>query len=125
VTAMKPPSPQGISALLAVPEGPALFPRVIIGYDEKGFPCLADDCPECTATALIVNEWNAVECLSCSWREFEPDSPRASDAAPLESTCGFCDEHLTLRLGEWMDDCYGSACTDTSAAFVPHKPEED
>lgn len=53
--------------------------RYIIDWDEKGFPCLADDCPnpKCGATALIVNEWNAVECLTCAWREFEPDDPRA------------------------------------------------
>ena len=51
--------------------------RVIIDYDEQGFPCLADDCPECGATALIVNEWNAIECLTCTWREFGPDDDRA------------------------------------------------
>ena len=56
---------------------PVPHPRHIIGYDEKGFPCLGDDCPRCAATALIINEWNAAECLSCSWREFGPDSPRA------------------------------------------------
>ena len=59
-------------------------PRIVIGHDEKGFPCLADDCPQCSATALIINEWNAVECLSCSWREFEPDDPRAADTPPRE-----------------------------------------
>ena len=52
-------------------------PRHIVGYDEKGFPCLGDDCPRCGATALIINEWDAAECLSCSWREFGPDSSRA------------------------------------------------
>jgi hypothetical protein len=60
--------------------------RVIIDYDEKGFPCLADDCPECEATALIVNEWNAVECLTCAWREFGPDDDRADDEKyPVEA----------------------------------------
>lgn len=51
--------------------------RHVIDYDDKGFPCLGSDCPECNATALIINEWDAVECLSCSWREFGPDDARA------------------------------------------------
>jgi hypothetical protein len=62
--------------------------RHVIDWDDKGFPCLADDCPDpkCGATALIINEWNAVECLSCSWREFEPDDARADyDKWPDES----------------------------------------
>jgi hypothetical protein len=62
--------------------------RYIIDWDDKGFPCLADDCPDpkCGATALIINEWNAIECLSCSWREFEPDDARADyDKWPDES----------------------------------------
>ena len=60
--------------------------RVIIDYDEQGFPCLADDCPECEATALIVNEWNAIECLTCTWREFGPDDDRADyDKYPDET----------------------------------------
>lgn len=59
-------------------EGPELFPRVVIDRDELGYPLLAHDCPTCGALALIINEWDAVECLSCSWREFGPDSPRAA-----------------------------------------------
>ena len=55
----------------------ALRGRRIIGYDDKGFPCLGSDCPECGAVALIINEWDATECLSCSWREFGPDDDRA------------------------------------------------
>jgi hypothetical protein len=49
--------------------------RVVTGLDDKGFACLADDCPGCGATALIINEWDAIECLACSWREFEPPAP--------------------------------------------------
>lgn len=82
----------------AVTEGPAPFPRVIIDRDEKGFPCLAHDCPFCDATALIVNEWDAVECLSCSWREFGPDSPRARDASPV---CPKCDDTGMV----WVERC--------------------
>ena len=57
--------------------GPRLFPRVIADRDELGYPLLADECPLCDAFALIINEWDAVECLTCSWREFEPDGLRA------------------------------------------------
>jgi hypothetical protein len=56
--------------LVAATEG--LPRRLAIGRDEKGFAMLADDCPGCGAAALIINEWDAIECLSCSWREFEP-----------------------------------------------------
>jgi hypothetical protein len=60
--------------------------RVIIDYDEQGYPCLADDCPKCGSTALIINEWNAVECLTGDWREFGPDDPRADyDQYPDET----------------------------------------
>lgn len=58
--------------------GPQLFPRVIGDHDELGYPLLNHECPACEALALIINEWDAIECLTCSWREFEPDSPRAA-----------------------------------------------
>ena len=54
-----------------------LFPRVIGEFDELGFPLLNHDCPFCDACALIINEWDSIECLSCAWREFGPDSARA------------------------------------------------
>ena len=57
--------------------GPQLFPRVWSERDELGYPLLNHECPFCDALALIINEWDAVECLTCSWREFEVDSPRA------------------------------------------------
>jgi hypothetical protein len=68
-----------------------------------------------------------LDCMAQAARQSTATTARlaAEAAVPLESTCGFCGEHLTLRLGEWMDDCYGSACTDTSAPYVPHKPKED
>jgi hypothetical protein len=63
----------------AAAPGPQLFPRVHTGQrDELGYPLLADSCPVCSAMALIINEWDAAECLTCSWREFGPDSPRAT-----------------------------------------------
>jgi len=40
------------------------------------------------------------------------------------SECGHCKTRITFRLGEWMDDDFGSACTDITAPFVPHKPAE-
>lgn len=58
--------------------GPQLFPRVIGDRDELGYPLLNHECPFCTALALIINEWDAVECLTCSWREFEPGNSRAT-----------------------------------------------
>lgn len=78
--------------------GPQLFPRVIADHDELGYPLLAHDCPFCGATALIISEWNAVECLTCSWREFGPDSPRASDALPV---CPECNDTGMV----WTDGC--------------------
>jgi hypothetical protein len=41
----------------------------LVGYDEKGFACLDEQCPGCKARALIINEEDAAECLTCSWRE--------------------------------------------------------
>jgi hypothetical protein len=61
---------QWTAHLLTATEG--LPRRVIAGHDDKGFAMLADDCPGCGATALIINEWDAIECLSCTWRESEP-----------------------------------------------------
>jgi len=48
--------------------------RMINGHDELGFACLADECPtpKCGAAALIINEWDTAECLSCGWRESGP-----------------------------------------------------
>jgi hypothetical protein len=63
------------------PEGPIGNPHPIssaagewtlIGYDELGFACLDEECPKCESRALIINEWDSAECLSCSWRESEP-----------------------------------------------------
>jgi hypothetical protein len=60
--------------------GPQPFPRIVGDHDELGYPLLDAPCPQlrCGAMALIINEWDAVECLTCSWREFGPDSPRAT-----------------------------------------------
>jgi hypothetical protein len=71
-------TPVPTSTSRSAPVGPQLFPRVIADHDELGYPLLAHDCPFCAAAALIINEWDAVECLTCAWREFEPDGPRAT-----------------------------------------------
>jgi hypothetical protein len=42
--------------------------------------------------------------------------------SPIESACGFCGEHITLIWGDWTDDDGVTACSDTSAPFVPHGP---
>lgn len=63
--------------------GPALLPRTRSGErDELGYPLLDYGCPFCAAMALTINEWDAIECLTCSWREFGPDSPRAAFRDP-------------------------------------------
>lgn len=70
---------------MSVTTGPQLFPRIVADHDELGYPLLAHDCPFCGAVALIINEWNAIECLTCSWREFGPDGDRADyDKYPIE-----------------------------------------
>jgi hypothetical protein len=67
-----------VSDVMAV-WGPQPFPRVPTDdRDELGYPFLDDDCPVCGAAAVIINEWDAAECLTCSWREFGPNSPRAT-----------------------------------------------
>lgn len=39
--------------------------------------------------------------------------------------CDYCKEHITMLGGMWTEDDGGTACYDTSAPYVPHKPEED
>ena len=90
-------------------EGPRLFPRLVADRDELGYPLLAHSCPFCDAMALIINEWNAVECLTCSWREFGPDSPRAADACPV---CPECEDTGMV----WVD-----TCTCGSGREFPHE----
>jgi hypothetical protein len=65
------------AATLPVPFIPP--PRTIADWDEKGFPLLASECPNpaCGASALILNEWDAIVCLSCSWCQFTHDTPSA------------------------------------------------
>lgn len=83
--------------------GPQLFPRVIVDWDEKGFPLLAHECPQpkCGALALILNEWDAIECLTCSWREFGPDSPRADDSKWPDESCA--DDSGDSDDSEWAE----------------------
>ena len=40
------------------------------------------------------------------------------------AACGHCEERIRLLGGHWTTDDGAIACTDTSAAFVPHKPKE-
>lgn len=63
------------------------------------------------------------------WREILPEGEPggAGERVPSEgdiTECGYCTTRITFRLGEWMDDNFGSACTDPSAPWVPHKPKE-
>lgn len=41
---------------------------------------------------------------------------------PPVAECGYCTTRITLLGGQWTADDGGTACTDTSAPFVPHKP---
>jgi hypothetical protein len=41
-----------------------------------------------------------------------------------DGECVFCGQRIRLLGGEWTTDDGTIACTDTSAAFVPHKPKE-
>lgn len=50
----------------------------LAGYDENGFACLDEKCPACTAQALIINEADTAECLTCAWRE-AATAPRPAD----------------------------------------------
>ncbi len=53
-----------------------------------------------------------------------PRPEENADDAPT-STCGFCGAGIILLGGSWTEDEDGTiACTDTSAAFVPHKPKD-
>jgi hypothetical protein len=50
----------------------------------------------------------------CSW---------CGEANP-DAQCSFCGNDITLIGGSWTTDEGTTACTDTSAPYVPHKPKE-
>lgn len=78
---------------------------------ENTFGLTAPSCPSCgRLNPHPVNEPGPENCHACG--------------APMrpESECSFCSAHITLRSGEWTADDYTLACTDTSAPYVPHKP---
>lgn len=88
---------------------------------------VASQCPECGASF----RGHPPACPDCGielWWDGEDDEEQtATEAAPSEgdvAECGYCKTRITFRLGEWMDDDFGSACYDTSAPFVPHRPKE-
>jgi hypothetical protein len=57
-------------------------------------------------------------------RQLTDYSDDPSFAIPMRSACRHCREHITLLGGEWTTGDGTTACTDTSAPFVPHKPQE-
>jgi hypothetical protein len=46
------------------------------------------------------------------------------EEAPSASECGHCGDRITLLGGAWTTEDGTTACTDTSAPYVPHKPKE-
>lgn len=46
------------------------------------------------------------------------------DAEGDEAECSHCTTRITLLGGSWTADDSTTACTDTSAPYVAHKPEE-
>jgi hypothetical protein len=75
---------------------------------------------------------SAPSCPSCGRlnphgvNEPPPDNCHACGAVMRpEGECAFCGEHITMLGGSWTMDDGQTACTDTSAAYVPHKPKED
>ncbi len=51
--------------------------------------------------------------------------PRAAVAkAPEVAECSHCGARITLLGDAWTADDGTTACTDTSAPYVPHKPKE-
>jgi hypothetical protein len=47
----------------------------------------------------------------------------APEPEPPRSECSFCRAPIVLLGGTWTDDADGTtACYDTSAPYVPHKP---
>lgn len=66
--------------------------------------------------------WAAAEHLHASDND---DVERLPKPSFLGSACTFCKEYITLLGGSWTTDDGTTACTDTSAPYVPHKPEEN
>jgi hypothetical protein len=57
------------------------------------------------------------------------DGVLVSTGVPLlaegaESECSHCAEPITLPGGSWTTGDGTTACTDTSAPYVPHRPKE-
>jgi len=46
------------------------------------------------------------------------------EEAPSAFECGHCGDRITLLGGAWTTEDGTTACTDTSAPYVPHKPKE-
>ena len=80
---------------------------------ENTFGLTVDVCPSCRRlNPRKVGEAAAENCHAC-------DAVLRPTA-----TCGFCDAAITLLADHWTDEDGITACADTSAPYVPHKPAE-
>jgi predicted nucleic acid-binding Zn ribbon protein len=80
---------------------------------ENTFGLTVDVCPKCRIlNPRKVGEAPAENCHSCG-----------AVLRPV-SECSHCGERITLLADRWTADDGVTACTDTSAPFVPHKPKE-
>jgi hypothetical protein len=80
---------------------------------ENTFGLTVEICPACQAfNPRNVGEAPAENCGACG--------------AVLRPTavCAFCEAAITLLAGHWTGEDGDIACTDASAAYVPHKPAE-
>lgn len=80
---------------------------------ENTFGLSAPSCPSCRRlNPHGVNEEPPETCHACG--------------APMRpvSQCGHCGAPITLISDSWTADDGVTACTDTPAPYVPHKPEE-
>jgi hypothetical protein len=78
---------------------------------ENTFGLTVDVCPQCRRmNPRNVGEAPAENCHACG--------------AVLRPTavCSFCREAITLLADHWTTGDGTTACTDTSAAYVAHKP---
>lgn len=56
---------------------------------------------------------------AAAWRAHQE-----AGVAQQVAECGYCTTRITLLNGRWTADDGTTACTDTSAPYVPHKPKE-
>ena len=80
---------------------------------ENTFGLTVDVCPACRRmNSRSVGEAPAENCHACG------------AALRPAAVCGFCRAAITLLADHWAGGDGDTACTDTSAPYVPRKPAE-